>query len=144
MRVATNLSELQGLGRYSLHPDNDDTRFLQQAIGRLLPHTQFDGFVEKLSKDQDTVITVDSRWREALKRGSMPKDLVVFPATDVVGWEFWHFGRQVIDRCVPGSPAVLAHGRFHRLPFTLGAACRQGGWGRSNTLLAGDDTTPRR
>lgn len=114
MRVATNLSELGSLGTFQLHPNNDDTRFLQQAIERLLPQSQFAGFVDKLSDDQDTVITVDSRWRDALRRGAMPKDLIVLPATDVVGWEFWHFGRQVIDRCAPGSPAVLSMQDFLR------------------------------
>jgi FkbM family methyltransferase len=107
MRIATNLAELGDLQTFQLHPDNDDTRFLQQAISRLMPQSQFTGFVNELSGDQGTVITADSRWREALKRGSEPKDLVVLPATDFVGWEFWHFGRQVIDRCTPGSPAVL-------------------------------------
>src|SRR5438132_306472 len=108
MRIATNLSELCELGTFQLHPDNDDTRFLQKAIERLLPTARFAGFVDKLTSDQGTVITVDSRWREALKQGAMPKDLIVFPATDIVGWEFWHFGRQVIERCTPGTPAELA------------------------------------
>jgi FkbM family methyltransferase len=107
MRIATNLSELGPLGPFQLHPDNDDTRFLQRAIERLLPQAHFAGFVDRLSRDQDTVVTVDSRWRHALRDGSEPKDLIVFPATDIVGWEFWHFGRQVIDRCAPGDPAVL-------------------------------------
>ncbi|HSS83797.1 MAG TPA: hypothetical protein VLL30_08470, partial [Reyranella sp.] len=75
MRIATNFSELVGLGTYRLHPDNDDTRFLQQAIQRLLPQAQFAGFVNELSSGPDTIVTVDSRWREALKRGSMPADL---------------------------------------------------------------------
>jgi FkbM family methyltransferase len=107
MRIATNLSELGDLGTFQLHPNNDDSRFLQKAIERLLPQARFAGFVDKLSDDQDTVVTVDSRWPEAVKQGT-PKDLIVFPATDVVGWEFWHFGRQVIERCTPGPPAVLA------------------------------------
>jgi hypothetical protein len=112
MRIVTNFSELSGLGTCRLHFDNDDTRFLQQAIGRLLPDATFAGYVDKLSDDLDTVITVDSKWREALAHGGMPKDLVVFPAIDIVGWEFWHFGRQVIERCIPGKPAVLPMADF--------------------------------
>jgi FkbM family methyltransferase len=112
MRIATNLAELDGLGTYRLHPDNDDARFLHKTIERLLPKAKFEGFIDKLSDHPNTVITVDSRWREAVKRGSTPKDLVVFPATDVVSWEFWHFGRQIVDRCVPGSPAVLPMADF--------------------------------
>lgn len=107
MRIATNLAELGSLTTFQLHPENDDTHFLQQALARLMPKARFDGFVNELSRDQDTVITVDSRWRAALEKGSEPGDLVVLPATDVVGWEFWHFGRQVIDRCVPGDPAAV-------------------------------------
>ncbi|MBN9089183.1 MAG: FkbM family methyltransferase [Reyranella sp.] len=112
MRIATNLSELDRLGTYRLHPDNDDARFLQQAIQRLLPDAEFAGYVNELSGDLDTVITVDSRWRQALAGGAMPKDLVVFPAIDVVGWEFWHFGRQIIDRCIAGKPAILPMSAF--------------------------------
>src|SRR5690348_14306598 len=107
MRIATNLFELGDLQTYRLHPNNDDTRFLQQAIQRLLPDAHFAGYVDTLSGDLDTVITVDSEWREALLRGGTPKDLVVFPAVDIVGWEFWHFGRQVIEHCMPGKPAIL-------------------------------------
>ncbi len=112
MRVATNLSELAGLKAYSLHPDNDDAQFLRKAIALLLPGAQFEGFVDGLSDQQGTVITVDSRWPQALQAGSSPRDLVVFPVTDVVGWEFWHFGREVIDRCKPGTPAVLPFADF--------------------------------
>jgi hypothetical protein len=61
MRIATNLSELGRLGTYRLHPDNDDARFPQQAIERLLPDAAFAGCVDALSGDLDTVITVDSR-----------------------------------------------------------------------------------
>src|SRR5579871_1165334 len=139
MRVATNLAELQGLGRYSLHPNSDDALFLQRAIGRLLPHAQFAGFVEKLSKDQDTVISVDGRWREALRRGSMPKDFVVLPVTDVVGWEFWHFGRQVIDRCVPGEPAVLPMADFLDFLSRWEPPTVKVNGGSTYTLLAEDE-----
>jgi FkbM family methyltransferase len=139
MRVATNLAELGSLGTFRLHPDNEDTRFLQKAIERLVPESQFAGFVDKLSKDQDTVITVDSRWREALKRGSMPKDLVVFPAIDVVGWEFWHFGRQVIDRCTPGSPAVLPMPEFIDFLSRWEPPAVKAKAGSDYTLLAEDE-----
>jgi hypothetical protein len=80
MRIATNLSELGSLGTYRLHPDNDDARFLQQAIQRLLPDAEFAGYVNELADDADTVITVGSRSRDALAGGAMPKDLVVWMA----------------------------------------------------------------
>ena len=141
MRIATNLFELGALGIYRLHPDNDDARFLQQAIERLMPQAEFAGFVNELSRSPDTVITVDSKWREALKRGSAPSDLAVFPAIDVIGWEFWHFGRQIIERCKPGSPAVLP------MPDFLDFLSRweppvvkvNGGGGTDYTLLADDE-----
>jgi FkbM family methyltransferase len=139
MRIATNFFELVGLGTYRLHPDNDDTRFLQQAIQCLLPDAQFAGYVEKLSADLDTVITVDSKWREALARGGMPKDLVVFPSIDIVGWEFWHFGRQVIERCVPGKPAVLPMADFVDFLSRWEPPTAKANGDGSHTLLADDE-----
>jgi FkbM family methyltransferase len=139
MRIATNLSELGSLGNYCLHPDNDDARFLQKAIQQLLPDADFLGYTAELSGEQDTVITVDSRWREALARGAMPKDLVVFPAIDVVGWEFWHFGRQVIERCAPGKPAVLPMPAFVDFLSRWEPPAVKPREGGEYTLLAGDE-----
>jgi cell division protein ZapE len=52
------------LGTYRLHPDNDDARFLQQAIERLLPDAEFAGYVDDLSDDDvesGGTITVHNR-----------------------------------------------------------------------------------
>jgi hypothetical protein len=112
MRVATNLAELGDLGTYQLHPDNDDTRFLQKAIGLLLPRAQFNGFLDKLSE-------LRMRSLRSTADGPMPSGAARCPGisscfrrpTSSAGNSGTLDGRSC-DACTPGNPAVLPMAAF--------------------------------